>query len=538
MNRYILSALAFSATLSLSSNLLASTQYDLVIHDGRVINPENKLDGIRDVGIKNGKIVYVGKKRATGTEEINAYGLVVAPGFIDLHHHAPYVASHWMSAYDGVTTALELELGSLPVPDAYNLAADRKLPLNYGFSSAWGLARMNVMANIPINGDTEVAFTNFAKPGWGNEATPEQKARILDLVRQGVRDGGIGIGIPLGYAPNSGRDEYLDVARLAARQKVPTFTHIRSKYAWTPDGKDTADEGVREVLDVARKSGAHMHICHINSSLLSTIKELGPVIKLAQKKAKRGTITTEAYPWGAGSTAIGAAFLAPDKLQYVNAEASDIYWVPEDRRVKDAQELTQIRTPKTQGGLGRGGDICVVHYLDEEDPADRAVLDEAVLFPDAAIATDAMPYQEGPKKITDATWPLPDLAYSHPRSAASYTRMLGEYARDKQQIPLMEVIRRSSLLPAQIIEKAAPMAKRKGRIKVGADADLAIFDPLTVNGRATYSITDGNRNPSVGMHYVIVNGQFVIKDGLLLRDIRPGKPLRGPIRSVKRRSGM
>lgn len=534
MNRCNLSRAFILTSFFLSFSSLASGQYDLVIHGGRVINPENKLDGIREVGIKKGKIVYVGKKRVTGTEEINAYGLVVAPGFIDLHHHAPYVVSHWMSAYDGVTTALELELGSLPVPDAYNLAAGRQLPLNYGFSSAWGLARMNVMADIPINGDTEVAFTNFAKLGWGMEATPEQKARILDLVRQGIRDGGIGIGIPLGYAPNSGRDEYLDLARLAAQQKVPTFTHIRSKYAWTPDGKDTADEGVREVLDVAQKSGAHMHICHINSSLLSTIKELGPVIQLAQKNAKRGTITTEAYPWGAGSTAIGAAFLAPEKLQYVNAEPKDIYWVPEDRRVKNAQELLDIRTPQSKGGLGRGGDICVVHYLEEEDPADRAVLDEAVLFPDAAIATDAMPYQVGTKKITDDTWPLPEQAYSHPRSAASYTRMLGEYARDKQQISLMEVIRRSSLLPAQIIEKAAPMARRKGRIKVGADADLAIFDPTTVNGRATYSITDGNRNPSEGMQFVIVNGQFVIRNGLLMQDMRPGKPLRGPIRTVKR----
>ena len=493
------------------------------------MNPENQLDGIREIGIKKGKIAYIGKKRVTGTEEINAYGHVVAPGFIDLHHHAPYVASHWMSAYDGVTTALELELGSLPIPEAYNLAAERKLPLNFGFSSAWGLARMNVMANIAINGDTEVAFTNFSKRGWGNPATAEEKMRILDLVKQGVNDGGIGIGIPLGYAPLSGRDEYLDVARLAASKRVPTFTHIRSKYEWTPDGKDTAEEGVLEVLDVAEKTGAHMHICHINSSLLSKIKDLAPVISEAQRKAKKGTITTEAYPWGAGSTAIGAAFLDPSKLQYVSAnlKPQDIYWVSEDRRIRDADELTGVRASK------RAGDICVVHYLEEENPEDRAVLDEAVLFKDAAIATDAMPYQVGNDKITDDTWPLPDRAYSHPRSAASYTRMLGEYARDKQQLSMMEVIRRSSLLPAQIIEKAAPMAKRKGRIKIGADADLAIFDPLTVNGRATYSISDGNRNPSIGMNYVIVNGRFVIKDGFLMKDERPGKPLRGPIRNRK-----
>ena len=160
-------------------------------------------------------------------------------------------------------------------------------------------------------------------------------------------------------------------------------------------------------------------------------------------------------------------------------------------------------------------------------------MDAAVLFPDAAIASDTMPYQVGKNKIMDDTWPLPADAYSHPRSAATFTRMLGEYVREKGTISLMEVIRRSSLLPAQIIEKAAPMAKRKGRIKIGADADLAIFDPSKVNGQATYSLTDGNRTPSIGMQYVIVNGQFVIKDGLLERGNRPGKPLRGPLRHAK-----
>ena len=517
-------SLAIMVTLILPSISECAVVYDLVIHGGRVINPESHLDAIRDVGIRNGRIVYVGKKRVTGTEEINATGFVVAPGFIDLHHHAPYIASHWMSAYDGVTTALELELGSLPIPDAYTKAAARQLPLNYGFASSWGLARMNIMAGIDINGDTEVAFLNFAKPGWGNSASPTQLQQILALTEQGLRDGGIGIGIPVGYAPKTGQDEYLELARMAARRNVPTFTHMRSKYPWTPDGKDTAAEGTQEILDAARKTGAHMHICHINSSLLRAIKDVGQMISNAQNSKARGKVTTEAYPWGAGSTAIGAAFLAPDKLSYLSIVPSDIYWVPMDRRILDANELVKVRqnTP---------GDVAVIHYLDEDDPEDRAVLDEAVLFPDAAIATDAMPYQVGDKKVMDDTWPLPDSSYAHPRSAASYTRMLGEYARDKKQISMMEVIRRSSLLPAQIIEKAAPAARRKGRIKKGADADLIIFDPNTVNGKATYSITDGNRNPSVGMEYVIVNGRFVSQSGLLIKANRPGLPLRGRIKA-------
>ncbi|MGV0999524.1 MAG: amidohydrolase family protein [Fluviibacter sp.] len=516
--------------------VISAERYDLVIKGGRVVNPENQMDQVANLGVKSGKIVYVGDDDISGDDvvDVTGKGFVVAPGFIDLHHHAPYVVSHWMSAYDGVTTALELELGSSPVSRAYERAEARNLPLNYGFSVSYPAVRMRVADNIDIDGNSEEAFKNFASPGWQKpfKASERQKKRkeLYNHVRAGLNAGGLGIGIPLGYMPGAPKEEYTELARIAAAYDVPTYTHIREKNMvsdGTPD--NMATDGFREVLETAEKTGAHMHICHINSSSLRLINEIKPMISEAQSK-KRGVITTEAYPWGAGSTSIGAAFLNPAKWKYIDLTAPAIYYVAENRRLVDADDYMNVTT---KDGGRHAGDIAVMHYLDEHNHDDLATIDEAVLYKDTVFASDAMPYQIGSHKLIDEPtsddW-LPKTAYSHPRSAATFTPVFGRYVREEKKLTMLEAVRRASLLPAQILETITPQAKNKGRIKVGADADIVIFDPETIDGRATYSIDNGDQRHSVGMMYVIVNGQSVIREGQLLKDSRPGQPVRGVIK--------
>jgi len=169
--------------------------------------------------------------------------------------------------------------------------------------------------------------------------------------------------------------------------------------------------------------------------------------------------------------------------------------------------------------------LVLVHFLDETRPEDRKLIDRAILHPDAVIASDAVGWQIEGKTITDDVWPLPEAAVAHPRSAGCYARILGRYVREEKKLSLLDALRKCSLLPAQLLEESVPQMKNKGRIKVGADADIIVFDPKTVIDRATYAKPN---QTSLGMRHVIVNGAFVIKDGELKKDSFPGRPVRRP----------
>jgi cytosine/adenosine deaminase-related metal-dependent hydrolase len=485
--------------------------HDLVLRGGRVIDPESGTDAVRDLAIDGHTVTAVSADELDGREVLDVRGHVVAPGFVDLHSHCDDIPGQRLQVLDGVTTALELEAGVHPVGAAYRRAAAEGRPVNYGFSTCWAAARLHVLAGVPTTGSVHDVLGNMGAAQWQQEAGPDQLARILALLEADLADGALGIGILVGYAPRVGPDEYVAVARVAARHGVPTYTHARELVEQDPD---TPVDGAEEIVRAAGETGAHMHYCHVNSTSLRHVDRVHALVERA--RANGATVTTEAYPYGTGMTGMGAAFLAPEVLHRRDIGPSAIQHLVTGRRMADAAELRRMRRT-------HGGDWVLVHLLDESDPSARAVLQRALVFPDTAVASDAGSPVWRTTPYDPMRWPLPPDAVTHPRTAGTYARALRVLVRESGALSLPEAVRRCSLVPAQIVAAVAPSMVRKGRLRPGADADVVVFDPEAVTDRATY--TDTTR-PSSGFRHVLVNGRPVVRDGALDTQALPGRPVR------------
>jgi cytosine/adenosine deaminase-related metal-dependent hydrolase len=487
---------------------------DLVLTGARVIDPETGLDAVRAVGVTDGRIVAVSETAPPARETWDVSGLVLAPGFIDLHSHAQTVTGLRLQALDGVTTALELESGVLPVAASYAQAEAEGRPLNFGYSASWVGARLQVLDGAVLEADARGGLAAFSAyqsaPRWRGPASDQEIDRILGTVEEAVGEGAIGVGVLVGYAPDSGRAEYFRLAGLAQRLGVPTFTHTRFISSEEPH---SSLEGALEVISAAAGTGAHMHMCHVNSTSSRMIDEVAGAISAARDHGVR--VTTEAYPYGAGSTVMGAAFFAPEQLSRLGVSPSAITYLATGERIADADRLRELRATDPGG-------LAVVHFLDEDDEADLALLERSFLLEDTAIATDAMPLVAPGGAVPGDQWPIaPDLV-AHPRSAGSYARTLRWLVRERGLLTLTEAIRRSSLLPAQILTDSVPGMRRKGRVQVGADADLVVFDPATVTDHATYT----QMAASTGFRHVLVGGTPVVRDGEIVLDALPGRAVR------------
>jgi hypothetical protein len=255
-----------------------------------------------------------------------------------------------------------------------------------------------------------------------------------------------------------------------------------------------------------------MHVCHVNSTSTRNIDQVNEIVGRGRDQGL--TVTTEAYPYGAGSTGIGAQFLAPDALACQGLEPSDIRYLPTGERVTSVARLEELRR------VDPGG-IAVIDFLRESDPEDMEFLRRAFLTADTAVASDAMPLV-APRGLgeQDLRWPIPPGVLTHPRTAGTFSRVLRWYVRELGLMDLTEAIRRCTLVPADVLSGIAPQMRKKGRVQVGADADLVVFDPETITDRATYDepiLTSG------GIEEVYVSGEAVVRGGTLDPDKRPGR---------------
>jgi N-acyl-D-aspartate/D-glutamate deacylase len=490
----------------------------LLISGGRVVDPASGKDAVGDVAVLGGKIAAVGTGLGSAERVIDATGLVVAPGFIDLHAHGQSIPADRMQAFDGVTTSLDLEAGVLPVASWYRRQAKQGRVLNYGASTNWAFARIGAMTGSNEESSLEAFGNAMRDRRWvENVASETEVTGILDRLANGLNEGGIGIGILNAYAPGAGVQELTAVCQLAAAHAVPTFTHVAYMSAIDPE---SAAEAYIRLIGYAGATGAHMHICHFNSSSKTDVARC--VALVAKAQAQGLPITLEAYPYGTGSTVLAAAFFSDPDFEARNGTGYDsVQRVTDGRRFRDRTELlaAQAKEPAT---------LVLWHVLDTENNAHhRDLLDMSVLYPGGAIASDAMPWtlSNGSTYNGDA-WPLPRDATSHPRSAGCFTRFIRHWVRERQAMSLLDGIRKCALIPAEILAASTPAMRAKGRLLPGADADVVVFDFDTLTDRAEFSAMN---RPSEGVRHLVVSGTPVITEGVLDLAARFGRPVRRPV---------
>ncbi|WP_296576736.1 amidohydrolase family protein [Phreatobacter sp.] len=503
------------------TSVAAAGPFDLVIRGGRVVDPDSRRDEVCDLAVTKGRIAAVGAVSGPGAREIDARGLVVAPGFVDLHAHGQTVAADRMQAFDGVTTTLELEAGVLPVALWYENQARKGRVLNYGTAANWAFARIAAMIGVEPEADLGFMGRHAKDKRWiDNVATDAEMAEILRRLRQGLDEGGIGIGILNAYAPGAGVKEMSAVCSLAADYAVPTYTHVA--YASNIDPRSSIEAYTR-LVGYAGSTGAHMHICHFNSTSLQDVERAAALVRKAQELGLK--ITVEAYPYGTGSTVLGATFFAdPGFTERTGGPYESIEMVDTGRTFHNRDELlaAQAQDP---------GSLVLWHFLDvEANPRHRDLLDISVLYPGGAIASDAMPWTNPDGSVYDgADWPLPEGSSSHPRSSGTFTRFLRQYVRERAMLPLIDGLAKCTLIPAEILAESTPAMRAKGRLKVDADADIVVFDYDSLTDRAEFKAMN---RASDGMRHVIVNGEAVIADGELVHAARPGRPVRRPVKAA------
>ncbi|MCX6602444.1 MAG: amidohydrolase family protein [Acidobacteria bacterium] len=471
--------LALVLFLTVAFHQAQSPTYDLAINNGRVIDPASGLDAIRHIGVQGGKITAISVTPLRAGRLIDAKGHVVSPGFIDLHSHGIDNASNEYQAHDGVTSALELEAG-LPAIQTYFDSRRGKAILNHGATVSHTALRVAAMKK-----NAGVAITNsvaaVAQPGRNDRLEDEEEfSRLAYLMEQGLQQGGLGIGALPAYVPGATRAEFYRVYQMAARWGVPVYTHVRGR----------GEEGIQEAIANAAGSGASLHIVHLNSSSRGAIPLMLDMIAGARKRGI--DVTTEAYPYTAGSTFIESAIFDDGWQQSMQISYNDLQWQATGERL----------TKETFDKYRKVGGIVIQHAMRPE------WIKMAMSSPFVIVASDTMPYAKG----------------AHPRGGGTFSKVLGEFVREMKVTSLIEALRRMTLLPAQRLEPIAPGMKNKGRIRIGADADITVFDPETVKDTGTY---ETGPQFSRGIPYVIVNGVLVVDQGKTVANAFPGQAIRG-----------
>ena len=507
-----------SLQLAACGNSNTQGPYDLVILNGRVMDPETDFDAVRNVGIKDGRIATITEDEISGKETIDASGHVVTPGFIDTEQHGLGPWGVKVNLRDGVTTQMDFEIGAVNIDEWY-AARIGKTQANFGTVVGQEFARMRVHDGLALEGpnismpyffDYRTQAAEDGVDGWSvSRSDVDQMNEITRQLDEGLRLGAIGVGSTIGYAQKGITTyEMFEAQRAAARYGRLTAAHHRfHPSAATPTEAPT---GVNELLANAMVLDAPLQIHHDNDYGWWENEE-----KLAAAREQGYNVWATYYPWIAGSGNYGASVVAPDTWEKaMGYKYEETIYDPQLDRFVTKEEFLEFKE-KEPGRSLIAYSLPRIEWLPEWTKVEHFV-----------VAGDGMPGLdiEGNR----LTWDSPYEEYAgHPRVAGTHAATL-RIARENG-VPLMHTLAQLSYWSAMHIgDTGLKGMQERGRMQEGMVADITIFDPENVKEHATFK-SGINGLPSSGIPYVLVNGTVVVRDSEVVKGVYPGQALRFPV---------
>ena len=433
----------------------ADSVFDVAIIGGRVVDPASGFDSVASIGVSGSTVVAItagaDAEPLRAHAEIDASGLVVSPGFIDILSYSPNGYGEWFKLADGVTANLGMHGLDARADRWFDAHTDGSSPVHFG--GAYDNAYVR-----PVHG-----------LGPYDTATNGALRAVIEDARADLRGGFIGLHMQPEYTPGATPGELLAHAAVAAQHEVPLCVHARYSDNLPPG---TNLEAVAELVEAARQTGAHVHIEHINSTGGTGV--MAEALGIVSDAISEGLpMTACVYPYEFWATYLRSA-------RYENWQAK--YGI-------DYSDLQVAGTPQRLTE-----ETYAAAYADNRLTAAFAMSPE-----DVELALQADFVMVGSDAI------LERHHNNHPRSTGCFSRVLGRYVRELGVIDLPTALAKMTIQPARLLERRCPDLRRKGRLGIGADADIAIFDPAAITDRST--IQDPAQE-SAGIRWVLVEGRI------------------------------